>query len=63
MYQPDWEKCGACGGCGQVVTKDDGGLDPWFAWADLPPGSNIAVMVGLVSPSPCPNGCPIDPTC
>jgi hypothetical protein len=45
--------CPRCSGCGQIANDDDG--TPWKYWAELPPGSNLAVVMGLVKPIPCPN--------
>lgn len=45
-------KCGRCEGCGQIANDEDG--SPWSAWASLPPGSDLAVRMGLVRPIPCP---------
>ncbi len=36
---------------GQGPTEE---AEPWTAWAELPPGSDIAVRMGLVKPKPCP---------
>jgi hypothetical protein len=44
--------CSRCLGCGQVAGGSDD-REPWSAWADLPPGSDLAVRVGLVWPEPC----------
>lgn len=46
-------KCSTCDGCGQVANTDD--REPWTAWEDLPPGSDLAVRLGLVRPVPCPD--------
>lgn len=45
-------ECGRCNGCGQIADSKDG--EPWNDWEDLPPGSNVAVLMGLVKPIPCP---------
>jgi len=45
-------KCKRCNGCGRIANSDSG--EPWTAWADLPPGSDIAVRLGIVRPIPCP---------
>lgn len=45
-------KCMRCDGCGQIANSDDG--EPWTAWEALPPGSDLAVRLGLVYPIPCP---------
>ena len=44
--------CPRCLGCGQVADSED--AEPWSAWADLPPGSDLAVRMGLVKPVDCP---------
>lgn len=46
------EKCTRCAGCGQIANDEDG--TPWIAWAELPPGSRLAVDAGIVSPVTCP---------
>jgi hypothetical protein len=46
--------CPRCEGCGQIANSDDG--EPWTVWEELPPGSDLAVRVGLVRPITCP-GC------
>jgi len=46
--------CARCDGCGLVADSDDG--EPWTAWAELEPPSNLAVQIGSVNPIPCP-GC------
>lgn len=53
----DWAKCSKCGGCGQIDSGDE--QAPWAMWESLPPGSDMAVRLGLVSPLPCPQcgGC------
>jgi hypothetical protein len=43
--------CERCNGCGLIADTDDG--EPWTAWADLPPGSDLAVRMGLVKPISC----------
>lgn len=48
----DVKKCMRCDGCGKIADSDDG--EPWTAWEDLPPGSDIAVKMGIVKPIPCP---------
>lgn len=45
-------KCDKCDGCGQIADSED--HEPWTAWANLPPGSDIAVKMGLVKPITCP---------
>lgn len=44
-------KCEACDGCGKVANDED--RSPWTQWANLPPGSDIAVRMGLVRPETC----------
>ncbi len=44
--------CTDCEGCGQVADTDE--REPWTAWASLPPGSDLAVRLGMVRPMPCP---------
>jgi hypothetical protein len=46
------EKCARCDGCGRVASTEDG--EPWTAWASLPPGSDLAVRLGVVKPLRCP---------
>lgn len=53
--QPAPKKCPKCRGEGQVANSN--GQEPWSEWASLPPGSDIAVRLGMVRPIPCPNGC------
>jgi hypothetical protein len=43
--------CGGCGGEGKVADTEEGG--PWSHWANLPAGSNAAVVLGVVKPIPC----------
>ncbi len=45
-------KCSRCDGCGKIADSDDG--EPWTAWTSLPPGSDLAVRMGIVKPVPCP---------
>lgn len=45
------DACYRCLGCGQLANSDD--QEPWSAWADLPPGSDVAVRLGLVQPVDC----------
>ena len=44
--------CPRCDGCGEIATDDEG--TPWSQWEALPPGSKVAVALGLVQPIPCP---------
>jgi hypothetical protein len=48
----DETKCNRCGGCGQIANSDAG--EPWTAWAELPPGSDLMVRMGFIRPLPCP---------
>jgi len=43
--------CGRCDGCGRVGSDDEHA--PWTFWESLPPGSDLAVRMGLVVPLPC----------
>ncbi len=43
--------CGKCDGCGRVGSDDEHA--PWTFWESLPPGSDLAVRMGLVVPLPC----------
>lgn len=47
-------ECPKCAGCGRVGNTDD--QEPWSQWESLPPGSDLAVKMGLVRPMTCP-GC------
>lgn len=49
----DTTVCRRCLGCGQVANSED--AEPWSYWADLPPGSDLAVTMGVVRPVPCPD--------
>ena len=44
--------CRRCFGEGQIANSEEG--EPWSAWADLPPGADLAVRAGIVKPIPCP---------
>lgn len=46
-------ECKKCMGCGRLADSEDG--EPWKLWEDLPPGSDIAVQMGLVKPVLCPD--------
>lgn len=48
---PEKNRCPRCLGCGQLANSDD--REPWSAWSDLPPGSDLAVRMGIVQPIPC----------
>jgi hypothetical protein len=45
--------CLRCEDCGQIASGDEGA--PWTYWQDLPPGSDLAVQLGVVRPIPCPD--------
>jgi len=45
-------KCARCNGCGSIADSEQG--EPWTYWAELPRGSNAAVVLGVVKPIPCP---------
>ena len=47
----DKTKCPSCAGCGQVANDDE--RTPWKYWQDLPPGSDLAVRMGIVKPEQC----------
>jgi hypothetical protein len=47
------EPCPRCDGCGKIANSDEG--EPWSTWESLPPGSDIAVRMGLVKPVLCPD--------
>jgi len=49
-------KCDKCMDSGKIADDDDG--SPWPAWSELPPGSDLAVRMGLVKPIPCPKCSP-----
>ena len=46
-------KCNRCEGCGKIASDEVG--SPWSAWESLPPGSDVAVKMGLVRPLQCPD--------
>lgn len=48
----DGDTCPKCEGCGKVANTED--MEPWTAWEKLPPGSDLAVRMGIVRPMPCP---------
>jgi hypothetical protein len=52
IEQPARPPCSRCDGCGQIADSKD--REPWTAWTSLPPGSDVAVRMGLVKPIPCP---------
>jgi hypothetical protein len=46
--------CGLCGGEGRTDSNADRSeRAPWSFWETLPPGSDIAVRLGLVKPMDC----------
>lgn len=45
--------CSRCYGCGAVADSDEG--ESWLHWLALEPPSNLAVVVGGVTPIPCPD--------
>lgn len=45
-------KCQRCAGCGKLADDDD--ETPWVYWAELPSPSNLAVVMGIVTPHDCP---------
>ncbi len=50
------EKCRHCDGRGKVDNNPDYSEQaPWSAWENLPPGSDIAVKLGIVKPQDCPD--------
>lgn len=52
----DREKCDRCWGCGLIASSDDG--EPWTMWLEMPLGSSMAVLMGLIFPLPCPDCAP-----
>jgi RecJ-like exonuclease len=46
-------ECPKCSGEGRIANSEDG--EPWSQWEKLPPGSDIAVKIGLIKPIVCPN--------
>lgn len=44
--------CPKCEGCKQIANDEEG--SPWSRWANLPPGSDVAVKAGIVKPIDCP---------
>jgi hypothetical protein len=45
--------CKTCAGCGYVANDDE--RSPWTHWANLPPGADLAVRLGIVKRGPCPD--------
>jgi hypothetical protein len=52
-YAKGAAECPTCLGDGRVAGGTDT-RDPWPVWAALPPGSDLAVRIGIVYPVPCP---------
>jgi hypothetical protein len=52
MTEATTKVCPKCEGCRYVANDED--MSPWKRWADLPPGSDLAVRMGLVYPVKCP---------
>lgn len=52
---PHWSQCErrclACDGWGAVADTKEGGS--WRYWAELPPGADLAVRLGIVRPVRC----------
>lgn len=46
-------QCERCNGCGKIADTENG--EPWESWANLPPGSDLAVRLGFVRPIQCPD--------
>ncbi len=47
--------CPTCEGCGQV-TGEGVEITPWSAWLDMPvKHGGPAILLGFVSPRPCPD--------
>ena len=46
-------KCRRCDGCGKIANDSEG--TPWSFWEALPPGSDMAVKMGVVKPIECPD--------
>lgn len=47
----DPNNCRRCYGNGYVASSDD--HDPWLIWLALPPVSDMAVVLGLITPLTC----------
>lgn len=47
------DTCLTCHGEGRIANDDE--RTPWSFWASLPPGSDLAVKIGLIRPIPCPD--------
>lgn len=45
--------CPTCAGCGYVANDDK--RSPWVHWANLPPGADLAVRMGIVRRETCPD--------
>jgi hypothetical protein len=48
-----YRTCDKCDGCGRIANSEKG--EPWTDWERLPPGSDLAVRLGIVRPIPCPD--------
>lgn len=46
------DPCSRCLGWKYVANSDEG--ESWKYWAELPPPSNLAVMLGVIFPIECP---------
>lgn len=44
--------CSQCLGWKRVANSDE--QESWKYWAELPPGSDLAVQLGVVTPIECP---------
>lgn len=51
--EPAERKCDRCDGEGKIADSEGG--EPWSSWAELPPGSDLAVRTGIVKPMDCPD--------
>ena len=52
--EPISRPCGHCAGEGRADNNSDRHEQaPWSFWASLPPGSDLAVQLGLVRPQDC----------
>lgn len=48
----EMKQCPKCEGCGKVANTRE--AEPWHRWESLPPGSDLAVRLGIICPIPCP---------
>jgi DnaJ-class molecular chaperone len=46
------EECQRCLGGGRIANSEAG--EAWKYWQELPPGSDLAVRLGIVFPIDCP---------